>query len=103
MLKKMNLEGMTILHISPERKVYEFIKNKSVVITADIAPGYYKKIDKAVQFADLTKLPYEDSSFDMIIANHVLEHIPDDRTAMLELFRVLKNGRNGHPPGSFLH
>lgn len=92
MLEKMKLEGLTILHISPERKVYEFIKNRSVVVTADIAPGYYRNIDRSVQFGDLTNLPYENASFDMIIANHVLEHIPDDRTAMLQLFRVLKMG-----------
>ena len=28
----------------------------------------------------------------MIICNHVLEHVPDDRKAMREIFRVLKPG-----------
>jgi SAM-dependent methyltransferase len=37
-------------------------------------------------------LPFLDQQFDLVIANHVLEHIPDDRKAMRELFRVLKNG-----------
>jgi ubiquinone/menaquinone biosynthesis C-methylase UbiE len=39
---------------------------------------------------DLTKIPFPNSTFDAIICNHVLEHIPNDRTAMAELFRVLK-------------
>ena len=38
---------------------------------------------------DLTKIPFPKSTFDAIICNHVLEHIPNDRTAMAELFRVL--------------
>ena len=41
---------------------------------------------------DITNIKYEDNSFDVIICNHVLEHIPDDRKAMSELYRVLKPG-----------
>ena len=33
-----------------------------------------------------------DASYDVVIANHVLEHIPDDRQAMRELFRLLRPG-----------
>ena len=39
---------------------------------------------------DIQKLPFPDNSFDLILCNHVLEHIPDDRQAMRELFRVLR-------------
>jgi len=42
--------------------------------------------------ADICELPFADQSFDTIICNHVLEHIPDDHKAMQELFRVLKPG-----------
>ena len=41
---------------------------------------------------DGTKLPFADGSFDKIIASEVLEHIPDDATALAELTRVLKPG-----------
>jgi ubiquinone/menaquinone biosynthesis C-methylase UbiE len=37
-------------------------------------------------------MPFEDGSFDRVIAAEVLEHIPDDMTAMAEIFRVLKPG-----------
>ena len=37
-----------------------------------------------------TKLP--DAHYDVVMANHVLEHIPDDRAAMREMFRLLKPG-----------
>ncbi|GAK76898.1 glycosyltransferase [Nonlabens ulvanivorans] len=42
--------------------------------------------------ADICNLPFEDNSYDFILCNHVLEHIPDDETAMKELYRVLKPG-----------
>lgn len=42
--------------------------------------------------ADICDLPFEDDSFDVILCNHVLEHIPDDTKAMQELFRVMKKG-----------
>ena len=42
--------------------------------------------------ADICDLPFKDDSYDFIICNHVLEHIPDDTRAMKELFRVLAPG-----------
>lgn len=37
-------------------------------------------------------LPFEDNSFDKIIAAEVMEHLPEDTLAMAELTRVLKPG-----------
>ena len=42
--------------------------------------------------ADVTKLPFADGSFDVVICSEVLEHIKDNRTAVEELVRVLKPG-----------
>ena len=39
---------------------------------------------------DACRLPFPDASFDRVIAAEVLGHLPDDRTAMSELARVLK-------------
>ena len=41
---------------------------------------------------DITNIAYEDNCFDVILCNHVLEDIPNDKKAMQELFRVLKPG-----------
>jgi SAM-dependent methyltransferase len=45
----------------------------------------------AVQ-GDALCLPFGDGSFDRVIASEVLEHIPDDESAMAELTRVLRPG-----------
>jgi SAM-dependent methyltransferase len=41
---------------------------------------------------DALRLPFADGTFDRVIAAEVLEHIPNDRTAMAELARVLRPG-----------
>ena len=45
--------------------------------------------------ADICNLPFKDNEFDVILCNHVLEHIPDDTKAMQELYRVMKGGGMG--------
>ena len=41
---------------------------------------------------DALRLPFAEATFDRIICSEVMEHIPDDRSAAAELFRVLKPG-----------
>lgn len=41
---------------------------------------------------DLERLPYADHSFDAAFLNEVLEHVPDDRRALAEVWRVLRPG-----------
>lgn len=89
---KFDLKGKTVLHFSPERHLYDFLKSRAKVTTVDIMPGFYKNIDSEISYADATSLAFDDNSFDVIIANHILEHIPNDLKAMKEMQRVLKNG-----------
>lgn len=46
----------------------------------------------AVVNANALDLPFEDATFDHVIASEVLEHIPDDADAMREIARVTKPG-----------
>lgn len=43
--------------------------------------------------ADITRLPFADAAFDLVICSEVLEHIPAHHQAMAEMVRVLKPGR----------
>jgi len=40
--------------------------------------------------ADIMTLPFPDTTFDIIICSEVLEHLPKDDAALIELLRVLK-------------
>jgi predicted SAM-dependent methyltransferase len=79
---------LKVLHIAPEQAFLKrFKKYKNLdYITADL---YSPLADIK---ADITKLPFKNNEFDVILCNHVLEHIEDDNKAMKELFRVLKKG-----------
>lgn len=49
---------------------------------------------KLVSVSDITRLPFKDESFDVVICSEVLEHIPDHLRAVNELLRVLKAGKS---------
>jgi len=81
----------SILHIAPEwnlsKKIDKFgFKN---YICGDLQPENYPNY---VQKINILDIPYGENTFDLIICNHVLEHIPNDFDAMEELYRVLKMG-----------
>lgn len=77
-----------VLHIAPEQEfLRKFKKMKNLDYTS--ADLFSPIVDVK---ADILDLPFEDESFDVVICNHVLEHIEDDRKAMSELYRVMKKG-----------
>ena len=81
-------EPTRLLHFAPEPSLeYLFRKQKNIrYLTADLyQEGVMEKID-------ITAIPHPDASFDAILCNHVLEHVPEDQKAMGELFRVLRPG-----------
>jgi len=79
---------LKVLHIAPEQVFYSRFKhfNHWDYTTTDL---YSPLADVK---ADICDLPFKDNTFDLILCNHVLEHIPDDLKAMEELYRVLKKG-----------
>ncbi|MFL5256507.1 MAG: class I SAM-dependent methyltransferase [Rhodopila sp.] len=80
------LAGRRILHFAPEKALRKALSGQPGYETADLfQPGVTHKVD-------ITNLPLADESYDVAIANHVLEHIDDDRQALRELFRVLRPG-----------
>ena len=51
-------------------------------------PGVYRK----VMFASATSLPFADASFNTVVSNCVIEHIPDNEGVIHEIARVLRPG-----------
>ena len=81
-------DKLNVLHIAPEQVFYTKFKQFDHwnYTTTDL---YSPLADVK---ADICALPFEDNSYDLILCNHVLEHIPDDLKAMEELYRILKKG-----------
>jgi ubiquinone/menaquinone biosynthesis C-methylase UbiE len=80
-----------VLHFAPEQEFYKRFKKQSNIeyTTTDLLSPL------ADVKADICNLPFPDNSYDMILCNHVLEHIPNDKLAMQELYRVMKPGGMG--------
>ena len=79
---------LRFLHIAPEYCFIKIFKSMSNLdyITADLVSPWAD-----IKF-DVHDIPYENNSFDVIICNHVLEHVEDSRKVMLEFYRVMKKG-----------
>jgi len=78
--------GLHVLHIAPEAcfiKRFEKIHGEKY-ITADIESPLAK-----VKM-DIHQIPFAQNTFDVVLCNHVLEHVSDDIKAMNEIQRVLK-------------
>ncbi|WP_417356702.1 class I SAM-dependent methyltransferase [Flavobacterium sp.] len=80
-----------VLHFAPEQAFYKRFRNQKNLdyTTTDLNSPL------ADVKADICNLPFEDNSYDFILCNHVLEHIPDDTKAMQELYRIMKPGGMG--------
>lgn len=79
---------LKVLHFAPEQAFYgRFRKLKNLDYTTTDLNSPLADVK-----ADICNLPFENASYDVILCNHILEHIPDDTKAMQELYRILKPG-----------
>lgn len=91
------------------RHSYESLRRGATVVSSDYSLPELTEVDETVTAmraagelpvgvasgscnADVTCLPFPDDTFDHVIASEILEHIPDDRSALAELVRVLRPG-----------
>lgn len=76
-----------MLHVAPESCLEPRFRERlgDNYITADLFNP------RAMVKMDITDIQYADQSFNVIACSHVLEHVQDDRRAMREFCRVLKN------------
>lgn len=81
-------KNLKVLHVAPEGNLQKVLLTQPNIdyLSADLNSSL------ATAKMDITNIQYQNNFFDVIICNHVLEHVPDDRKAMAELYRVLKPG-----------
>lgn len=79
-----------LLHIAPEvslmRHFKQHYKGHDGYITADLESPL------ADMHFDVQHIPLEPRSIDVVICNHLLEHVANDRVAMSELYRIMRPG-----------
>jgi len=79
---------MHFLHVAPEQcfmNPFQQMHGEGY-ITADLESPLAK-----VKM-DIHQIPFEENTFDVVMSNHVMEHVENDITAMKEVLRVLKPG-----------
>ena len=80
------------------------LPDKAAITLTDLSPGMVERAREtlgaytqfAFQTADIQSIPYEDASFDCVLAHMMLYHVPELPLALAEVRRVLK------PEGRFL-
>ena len=84
--------GLNVLHIAPHSSIEGRLRGTfgEKYITCDLVRSDvdYKQ--------DITAMTFEDKTFDLVIMNHVLEHIDEDEKALKELNRILVDGGRLH-------
>jgi len=79
-------DKLKVLHLAPEQcflKKFDSMENLDY-ISADLESPLAKvKLD-------IHDIPFEENTFDVIICNHVLEHVDNDLKALSEMYRVMK-------------
>ncbi|MHB8894445.1 MAG: class I SAM-dependent methyltransferase [Candidatus Geothermincolia bacterium] len=80
-------EDLSVLHIAPEPNLQKVLSSSPNIAytSADLSSPL------ATIKMDIVDTPFDDEEFDVVLCNHVLEHVPDDTAALAELFRVLKS------------
>lgn len=83
------MAGPRILHFAPERHFASYVAAAGPTehLKADLFPS---AVD--IEKIDMLAMPFSSGSFDLVIANHVLEHVADDARALSEIHRVLRPG-----------
>lgn len=80
-------ERAALVEVAPSSATLPFRRLFGISKTVDADPQADGRVVDIV--ASLTDLPFPGDYADVLLALHVLEHIPDDRKAMAEIARVL--------------
>jgi SAM-dependent methyltransferase len=84
-----DMRQWSVVHFAPERHFSAHLLSLGLksYLKCDLFPA-----TEDVERVDITAMPFPDQSVNLLIANHVLEHVADDHEATREIFRVLAPG-----------
>lgn len=81
------IDDNVVLHVAAEPCfVKDYARRARSYLQAD-----YDPIGDELE-VDIQNMQFADGSIDTVICHNVIEHVPDDRRALAEMFRVLKPG-----------
>lgn len=85
LLEHIDAAHLKMLHFAPEPLLRKFfLKRFGTYESADLSR------EDADHHVDLRQLPFNDETYDVVFASHVLEHIAEDERAISEIRRILK-------------
>lgn len=75
-----------LLHVAPEPQLASALKRSPNIryVSADLMSP------TVMSHFDIQQMPFRNQTFDVVICNHVMEHVGDDSVAMAEVHRILK-------------
>jgi SAM-dependent methyltransferase len=86
--------GTAVYELSSRGALCRYLRRQFTRVTVselwdDVPPG---SLRGGVQCQDVQRLTHGDSTFDLVTSTEVFEHVPDDRQAFAEVYRVLRPG-----------
>lgn len=92
MMKRLGLDQgyyeESLLQIAPAPAIEHWINGNCPCLQYDSTDLYMENVSFHADVQDMKEI--SDETYDYIICSHVLEHVQDDRKAMRELYRILK-------------
>jgi SAM-dependent methyltransferase len=92
MLQALENKNLDLLFFAPEKILLNILNSDLANINIKTTDYYSTDVDYANE--DIQNLSFESQTYDYILCNHVIEHVPNDNLAFAELSRLLKtNGK----------
>jgi len=83
------IAGADVLHVAPEAAIGRAVASRGPrrYVRGDLTP-----VSPEVIRLDIERTDFADASFDLLICNHVLEHVASTAAALAEIARLLRPG-----------
>lgn len=90
-------QKVRLLDIAPSTPIERYLENNCPFVEVQTADMFMEGVDYKIDIQDMRRGEgkIQDESYDIWICFHVLEHVTDDRKALRELYRILKQDGMG--------